>query len=438
MYAGYFPMGLSLERIFTELPRVPLRDEVWPRFLRDNARRVLGLDDTRRAGPVGSRPWGSTSRSAGSARRPAGSWCPPRMSGSCASGATPTTRCRGATPAPRAGRLPAWHHDPARLDRPRLQGSRRLVGRAARRPRRRARPGRGRGRAPTRSPSTWRPGSPTTRRARWPPAPGWRRWGARRSTRRSPSTTPRCSWRRSWSPATRCSTRSGTRRNRAWWCSSGPTRWSPTGTGPRSRTRSGASGTSGRPAARCGCSTLAGPRPPHWPTATSRCGPAATSPSSPRWRGRCWPTAPTTPSCAGTAIPARSRPCVGPSPRSVSSRAAAEAGVELADLEELARADPLEPGRLAVFCGTGTTMARDGVAGGVAALGPAGRHRFARPPGRHAVQPGRGEPAGAARPGTAPRSTGPPADPGCRGSSGRCRRRRSPTRSRRGTCAPSS
>lgn len=44
MYAGYFPMGLTLERIFTELPQVPLRDEVWPKFLRGNARRVLGLD----------------------------------------------------------------------------------------------------------------------------------------------------------------------------------------------------------------------------------------------------------------------------------------------------------------------------------------------------------------------------------------------------------
>jgi predicted TIM-barrel fold metal-dependent hydrolase len=45
MYAGYFPMGLSLERIFRELPDVPLRDEVWPKFLRDNARRVFGLED---------------------------------------------------------------------------------------------------------------------------------------------------------------------------------------------------------------------------------------------------------------------------------------------------------------------------------------------------------------------------------------------------------
>jgi uncharacterized protein len=43
IYAGYFPMGLSLERIMSELPNVPFRDEVWPKFLRDNALRVLGL-----------------------------------------------------------------------------------------------------------------------------------------------------------------------------------------------------------------------------------------------------------------------------------------------------------------------------------------------------------------------------------------------------------
>ncbi len=44
MYAGYFPMGLSLERIFAEMPAVPLRDEVWPKFLRENALRVFKLD----------------------------------------------------------------------------------------------------------------------------------------------------------------------------------------------------------------------------------------------------------------------------------------------------------------------------------------------------------------------------------------------------------
>ena len=43
MYAGYFPMGLSLERIFAELSEVPLKDEVWPKFLRDNAVRVFNL-----------------------------------------------------------------------------------------------------------------------------------------------------------------------------------------------------------------------------------------------------------------------------------------------------------------------------------------------------------------------------------------------------------
>jgi predicted TIM-barrel fold metal-dependent hydrolase len=43
MYAGYFPMGLSLERIFRELPEVPFVDHVWPKFLRENAVRVFGL-----------------------------------------------------------------------------------------------------------------------------------------------------------------------------------------------------------------------------------------------------------------------------------------------------------------------------------------------------------------------------------------------------------
>jgi uncharacterized protein len=42
IYAGYFPMGLSLERIMTEMPRVGFKDEVWPKFLRENALRVLG------------------------------------------------------------------------------------------------------------------------------------------------------------------------------------------------------------------------------------------------------------------------------------------------------------------------------------------------------------------------------------------------------------
>ncbi|GAA2444025.1 amidohydrolase family protein [Actinomadura vinacea] len=44
IYAGYFPMGLSLERIFTDMPRVPFKDEVWPKFLYENSRRVLKLD----------------------------------------------------------------------------------------------------------------------------------------------------------------------------------------------------------------------------------------------------------------------------------------------------------------------------------------------------------------------------------------------------------
>jgi hypothetical protein len=38
-------MGLSLERIFSELPNVPLKSEVWPKFLYGNAARILGLPD---------------------------------------------------------------------------------------------------------------------------------------------------------------------------------------------------------------------------------------------------------------------------------------------------------------------------------------------------------------------------------------------------------
>jgi predicted TIM-barrel fold metal-dependent hydrolase len=41
LYAGYYPSGLTLERIFTEMPNVPFKDEVWPKFLRDNALRLL-------------------------------------------------------------------------------------------------------------------------------------------------------------------------------------------------------------------------------------------------------------------------------------------------------------------------------------------------------------------------------------------------------------
>ena len=47
LYAGYYPMGLSLKRIFAELPQVPFKDEtVWRKFLSDNARRLFGLPET--------------------------------------------------------------------------------------------------------------------------------------------------------------------------------------------------------------------------------------------------------------------------------------------------------------------------------------------------------------------------------------------------------
>jgi predicted TIM-barrel fold metal-dependent hydrolase len=45
MYAGYFPTGLTLDRIFSELPTVGFRDHVWKKFLRDNAVLVFKLLD---------------------------------------------------------------------------------------------------------------------------------------------------------------------------------------------------------------------------------------------------------------------------------------------------------------------------------------------------------------------------------------------------------
>jgi hypothetical protein len=43
-------MGLSLDRIMSELKDVPLRDHVWPKFLHDNAARILGLPQTGASG----------------------------------------------------------------------------------------------------------------------------------------------------------------------------------------------------------------------------------------------------------------------------------------------------------------------------------------------------------------------------------------------------
>ena len=45
IYGGYFPMGLSVERIMTDMQALPLKDHVWPKFLSENARKVLKLDN---------------------------------------------------------------------------------------------------------------------------------------------------------------------------------------------------------------------------------------------------------------------------------------------------------------------------------------------------------------------------------------------------------
>jgi predicted TIM-barrel fold metal-dependent hydrolase len=45
MYCGYFPAGLTLERQFRDMPNVPFKDEVWPKFLRENALRVFRIPE---------------------------------------------------------------------------------------------------------------------------------------------------------------------------------------------------------------------------------------------------------------------------------------------------------------------------------------------------------------------------------------------------------
>ncbi|MEP3890537.1 MAG: amidohydrolase family protein [Hellea sp.] len=45
IYAGYFPMGLSLDRIFGDMENVGFKDHVWPKFLRENALKVLNLGE---------------------------------------------------------------------------------------------------------------------------------------------------------------------------------------------------------------------------------------------------------------------------------------------------------------------------------------------------------------------------------------------------------
>jgi hypothetical protein len=45
LYAGYYPMGLSLDRIVTEMADVPFRPETRQAFLRENALRLFKLLD---------------------------------------------------------------------------------------------------------------------------------------------------------------------------------------------------------------------------------------------------------------------------------------------------------------------------------------------------------------------------------------------------------
>ena len=45
IYGGYFPMGLSLDRIMGDMEKVPFKEDVFPKFLAENAKRVLKIDD---------------------------------------------------------------------------------------------------------------------------------------------------------------------------------------------------------------------------------------------------------------------------------------------------------------------------------------------------------------------------------------------------------
>jgi predicted TIM-barrel fold metal-dependent hydrolase len=46
IFSGYFPAGLTYDRQFSELPEVAFRDQVWPKFLRENAQRAFKLPAT--------------------------------------------------------------------------------------------------------------------------------------------------------------------------------------------------------------------------------------------------------------------------------------------------------------------------------------------------------------------------------------------------------
>ena len=41
VYAGYYPFGIELDRTFSELKDLPLKEVVWPKFMSGNARRIL-------------------------------------------------------------------------------------------------------------------------------------------------------------------------------------------------------------------------------------------------------------------------------------------------------------------------------------------------------------------------------------------------------------
>ena len=97
IYAGYFPMGLSLDRIMSDMQNVPFKDEVWPKFLRENAMRCSDSNHPKGAqvcSPCKARPWETTRDEPGTSgvrswlnhdrQNPCGNRCPHRARGGLA------------------------------------------------------------------------------------------------------------------------------------------------------------------------------------------------------------------------------------------------------------------------------------------------------------------------------------------------------------------
>ena len=274
--------------------------------------------------------------------------------------ATPTTRRHAGYTCSKGRGLAGLAPPPDRLDQPRLHGAEAPLGRRCSTT---SAPALARARRPTvpmRSGSTSRPGSPTTPPAGGRARRGWPSLGSRRSTRRSPSTTPRCWWRRELVAGHPCSTRSGTRSPPALLVLVGtnpvvshgygttlPDPVAPSPRVPRAR-RAGVGGRppphrDGRPRR----------RPPRGAAGRRRRAAGRRGPRrcSPRWSTR-------RRRLRRPRTSSRLRQVLAPF---TVERGGGAAGRRRARVHRLVADVRVRPGRVAMMCGTGTTMALDGV-----------------------------------------------------------------------------